>query len=80
MTAPTDTKDLSGEVATRQLSVYNGRDRIGMVITGGARSDAFDVFGCYIGSVKKMKAAAHAVVLSRSSSCVPDDGKSGAAK
>ena len=70
--ALTEPKDILGAVSTRQLSIYDGRERIGMVIEGGARCDAFDVAGVYIGSFNKLKAATDAVVLSRSSSCVPD--------
>ena len=58
--------------AHRELSIYDGRDRIGMVIACGDRCDAFDVSGVHLGTFKKVKAAADAVTLSRSSSCVPD--------
>jgi hypothetical protein len=56
----------------RHLSVYDGRDRLGMVIQHNGRCDAFTVEGVYLGSFRKLKAAADGVTLSRSSSCVPD--------
>jgi hypothetical protein len=68
-----DDKDLSGEVATRQLSLYDGQDRIGLIVDrGGGHVDAFDTSGILLGTFKKIKAAANAVSLSRSVSCVPD--------
>ena len=43
-----------------------------MVIQHNGRCDAFTVEGVYLGSFRKLKAAADGVTLSRSSSCVPD--------
>jgi len=56
----------------RNLSIYNGTDRIGLVIEHDGRCDAFDVHGVHLGTFKRRKAAADAVSLSVVSSCVPD--------
>ena len=56
----------------RHLSLYDGRDRIGMVIACGDRCDAFDVHGVHLGSFRKLKAAVSAVNSSLVSSCVCD--------
>jgi hypothetical protein len=61
----------------RHLSIYDGTDRIGMVIERHGRCDAFDVHGNHLGEFKKRKAAADAVSLSAVSSCVPDTNGNG---
>jgi hypothetical protein len=45
----------------RQLSLYDGQDRIGMVVERNGRCDAFDVHGIHLGTFPKMKAAVSAV-------------------
>ncbi len=57
----------------RQLVIYDGQDRIGLIVDhGGGHVDAFDGSGVHLGSFKKIKAAANAVSLSGSVSCVSD--------
>ena len=56
----------------RHLSIYDGTDRLGMVIKTAGRCCAFDVHGVYLGTFKKLKAAADAVSWSRVVSCIPD--------
>lgn len=46
---------------SRTLSMYDGRDQIGMVIKRGGRCDAFDVHGVHLGTFPKLKAATSAV-------------------
>jgi hypothetical protein len=53
----------------RELSVYDGQDRIGMLIARAGSFDAFDQSGIRLGSFKKLKAAADAVSSSQSTSC-----------
>jgi hypothetical protein len=55
----------------RQLSVYDGQDRLGMVIKHDGRCDAFDIH-VLLGTFQKIKAAAAAVTLSAVRSCVAD--------
>lgn len=57
----------------RHLSIYDGRDHIGMVVDRGNVCDAFDVSGVHLGTFKKLKAASDAVNSSRLVSCVPDN-------
>jgi hypothetical protein len=54
------------------LSVYEGRHRVGRVIQHNGWCDAFRIARIYLGSFRKLKAAANEVTLSRSSSRVPD--------
>jgi hypothetical protein len=47
--------------ADRHLSLYDGLDRIGMVIERGGCVDAFDVNDVHLSTFKKTKAAISAV-------------------
>jgi hypothetical protein len=59
--------------ADRQLSIYDGRDRIGAMIARRAGGvEAFDVHGVHLGSFNSVKAATAAINTSLSSSCVCD--------
>ena len=64
---------LSERTKQRQLSIYDGQDRIGLVVDrGGGHLDAFDVSGIRLGTFKKIKTAANAVSSSSLCSCVGD--------
>lgn len=55
------------------LSLYDGRDLIGMVVDrGGGHVDAFDRTGVHLGTFKKQKAAVSAVNSSLPCTCVCD--------
>jgi hypothetical protein len=56
----------------RVLSVYDGADRLGMVVQRNGCVDAFDVNRVHLGTFKKIKAAADAVSSSLLRSCVGD--------
>jgi hypothetical protein len=56
----------------RHLSLYDGRDRLGVVIQRNGRCDAFDIQGVYLGLFPTLKAAIAAVNTSLSCSCVSD--------
>jgi hypothetical protein len=70
--------------AERRLSLYSGRDPLGMVIERAGGVDAFDGNGVHLGTFRTIKAASDAVSLSRFDSsaspvseaseteCVPD--------
>jgi hypothetical protein len=55
-----------------ELSIYDGRDRIGSMIARHGAVDAFDLSGCHLGTFKSIKAAAAAINSSLSGSCVGD--------
>ena len=59
-------------MSARELSIYNGRDRIGCVIDRGDHCEAFDVYGVHLCSFPETKAAVSADNLSLSGSCVCD--------
>jgi hypothetical protein len=66
----------ASEETPRELHVYDGRDRVGLVIQRAAKCDAFDASGVFLGTFKKLKSAVDAVNLSRSVFCIPDsDGR-----
>jgi hypothetical protein len=59
------------------VSVYDGRDRIGIVIRRAGGVDAFDQVGAHLGTFPNIKAAAAAICNPRSSSCVRDPSERG---
>jgi hypothetical protein len=56
----------------RHLSLYDGQDRIGAVISRPGAVDAFDVYGIHLGTFKTMQAAQAAIDTSLSGSSVCD--------
>jgi hypothetical protein len=55
-----------GAELERQLSIYDGRDRIGAIIARPGACEVFDAGGCHIGSFKSIKAAKAAIHTSLS--------------
>jgi hypothetical protein len=55
-----------------ELTVYDGRDRVGSLVVRPGAVDAFDTQGIHLGSFKTLKAAHAAINTSLSSSCVCD--------
>jgi hypothetical protein len=62
----------SNQPSERHLSIFDGRDRIGMVVERNGSVDAFDVNGVHLGTFKKIKPAVSAVNSSLPCSCVCD--------
>jgi hypothetical protein len=56
----------------RYLSLYDGQDRVGVVIARPGTLDAFDVYGVHLGRFKTVKAATSAINTSLSGACVGD--------
>lgn len=54
------------------LSLYDGRDLVGVVIDHGDRCEAFMATGARLGEFKTRKAAIAAINLSCPGSCVAD--------
>jgi hypothetical protein len=67
----------SPDVPVREFAVYDGRDQLGAVVERNGGVDVFDPVGVHLGTFPNVKAAAAALSLPRSSSCVPHQRERG---